>query len=86
MDFYPHGTRAFKPCLKAYTKLDNVTRHFTPDRLPLSRTCGKLRKDDQSCKSVKDYLEETYMFDLLKKRKGRYVPRQIVRNFTRSYL
>jgi hypothetical protein len=83
MDFYPYRTRAFKRYLKAYTKLDNVTRHFTPDRLPARKTPGKLRKDDQSCKGVQDYLAETSMYDQITKRKGRYEPRQIVRNFLR---
>ena len=64
--------------------LDSVTRHFTPDRLPVSMTRGKHLKDDQSWKMVKDYLQEKYVWHVNNKRKGRYEPTQIVRNFFRS--
>ena len=48
-------------------------------------TGGKLRKDDQSWKMVKNYLQEKYVDNVIDKRKGRYEPTQIVRNFWRSY-
>jgi hypothetical protein len=83
MDFYPYGTRALIRGRKAHTVLDTVARHFLPYPVPLCRAPGKLRKDDQSCKSVKDYLEEKYVYDHRMNRKGRYEPRQIVRNFWR---
>jgi hypothetical protein len=67
--------------LKAHTLLDTVARHFTT---PMRKMGGKLRKDDQSWKSVKDYLQEKYVCTLIDKRKGRYESRQIVRNFWRS--
>lgn len=78
------GTRAFRRDLKAHTKLDNVSRHFDLEREPLRTTPGKLLKDDQFAKSVRDYLAEKYVYDQLKKRKGRYEPSQIVRDFFRS--
>ena len=51
MDFCPHGIRALTRRLKARSVLDIVAWHYTI-RIPMSRTRGKLRKDDQSCKSV----------------------------------
>jgi hypothetical protein len=77
------GTRAWKRELKAHTLLDTVARHFTVGPFPKHRG-GKLRKDDQSCKGVKDYLAEKYVYDQINRRKGRYEPSQIVRNFFRS--
>jgi hypothetical protein len=62
--------------------LDTVARHFTT---PMRKTGGKLRKDDQSWKMVKNYLQEKYVDNVIDKRKGRYEPTQIVRNFWRSY-
>jgi hypothetical protein len=85
MDFYPYRIRAMSRGLKAHTKLDSVAVHFLPDPVPVCRARGKFRKDDQSCKSVKDYLHEKYVYDKWMMRRGRYEPRQIVRNFMRSY-
>jgi len=64
--------------------LDTVARLFTPPCAGAENT-GKLRKDNQSCKSVKDYLQGKYVCNLIDKRKGRYEPTQIVRSFWRSY-
>ena len=80
MYFHPLGTRASTRDLKAHTKLDSVSRHFELE--PVRKTPGKLRKDDQSCKGVRDYLAEKYV--CVRERKGRYEPSQIVRNFFRS--
>jgi hypothetical protein len=83
MDFNPFGTRAMARGLKAQTVLDTVARHFTPDRMPVRRRRGKFRKDDQSCKGVRDYLEEKYMWHINNRQKGRYEPMQIARDFWR---
>ena len=74
--------RAYPRDLKVHTKLDNVSRHFDLEREPLRTTPGKLRKDDQSCKGVRDYLAEKYLY--VRERRGRYWPRQLCRNFSRS--
>ncbi len=79
MYFHPLGTRACTRDLKAHTKLDSVSRHFDLEREPVRKTPGKLRKDDQSCKGVQDYLAEKYL--CVRERRGKYDPKQIVRNF-----
>jgi hypothetical protein len=81
MDSNPLGTRGMTRGLKAHTVLDTAGRHYIT---PMRKTGGKLRKDDQSCKGVQDYLAEKYVWHINNRRKGRYEPSQIVRNFFRS--
>lgn len=64
--------------LRANTRLDTVARHFDE---PMRKTGGKLRKDDQSCKGVQDYLADKHIDCQVHRRKGRYEPTQLVRNF-----
>lgn len=82
MDFNPHGLRRIPRALRAHNKLDTVARHFATSAVPTGRS-GKFWKDDQSCKSLLDYLEEKYLDARITKRKGRYQPAQIARNFFR---
>jgi hypothetical protein len=72
------GTRAYPHGLRAHTRMDTVARHF---HTPMSKIGGKLLKDDQSAQGVQDYLAEVYVWQMNNRRKGRYEPTQIVRNF-----
>ena len=83
MDFNPVGVRAWTRRLRAHTLVD-VAEYFTPDQTPVRKTRGKLRKDGYGWLSVKEYLEDKYLDAQISKRKARYEPSQIVRNFKRS--
>lgn len=82
MDFHPHRLRAFPLPLRAHTLIDTVARHYTLGPFPKGET-GKFLKDDQCAKGVQDYLAERYVDAMVFRRRGRYEPRQIVRNFFR---
>jgi len=74
--------RAYPRDLKAHTILDTVSRHYMPFPVPVGRR-GKFLKDDQFSKGVRDYLAQKYVLDQIRKREGRYEPRQIAKNFFR---
>jgi hypothetical protein len=82
MYFNPHGTRNLPRATKAYNRLDSVARHYEPRRMPIGAR-GKFQKDDQHAKGVQDYLADAFIEAHQSKRKGRYQPRQIARNFFR---
>jgi len=81
MNFNPFGLRAMKRGLKAHTVLDGIARHFAPTPMPFRSERGKLRKDDSSSKSVRDYLAEKQVYRQIHPRKAPYEPNQMARNF-----
>lgn len=70
--------------LKAHTLLDNIAAVCPREFIRPREGFHKFKKDDFYWDSVREYLHEKYVSHLINRRKGRYQPSHIVRNFWKS--